>query len=259
MSSDPLVSVVVPTYNRADLIGETIESILAQTLRELELIIVSDGSTDATESVVRACNDPRVVFIAQPNSGGPATPRNTGVRRARGKYVAFCDDDDLWRPQKLEKQVAVMEAQPDVALTYTGGVTFGDQDFFSKSQIRCAARHDHFGSLKYGNFITNSSVVVRKSVLDSVGPFDVDRFMRGTEDYELWLRVARGRRLVGIDEVLFDYRIHSSNLAGNRTKATRRSIHVLRTLDRRTGAQQSVLLPLMWQFFKYAIYALARR
>ena len=101
----PLVSVVLTTYNRADLISETIESILSQTFRNFELIVVDDGSTDNTEEVVRSYNDERVHYIKTDNWGGPAKPRNIGIKKAKGEYIAFCDDDDLWLPNKLEVQL----------------------------------------------------------------------------------------------------------------------------------------------------------
>jgi glycosyltransferase involved in cell wall biosynthesis len=256
---EPVVSVVVPTFNRADLLGETLQSILAQTLRDLELIVVSDGSTDGTRAVVEGLGDPRVQFIEQANSGGPAGPRNRGVRAARGKYVAFCDDDDLWLPEKLERQVALMERESDIALSYTEGENFGDSDVFTRTSLRGRPVDDHFRALLYRNFITNSSVVVRRAVLAEVGAFNEDRALRGTEDYEMWLRIARRHRIAGVHQPLFRYRIHRSNLAGNRSKATERSIKVLKDLSASGVIDVSVTLPLLWTRFKWLVYSLAKR
>jgi glycosyltransferase involved in cell wall biosynthesis len=259
MVSDPLVSIVMPTYNRADVIGETIKSILAQHLRNFELVVISDGSTDNTEAVVESYRDSRIKLVKQTNSGGPARPRNTGVEYAKGKYIAFCDDDDLWMPEKLQRQVEVMEQQSDAALCFTGGVTFGDRDLLSKRAVKKGVDRDHFQALLYGNFIANSSVLVRKSVLEEVGPFNIEKFLHGAEDYEMWLRIAHRYRLVRIDEPLIRYRVHRNNLARNRALATRRSIYIVRNLHHRVTLRGSVFLPLLWQRLKYAIYAIARR
>jgi glycosyltransferase involved in cell wall biosynthesis len=258
MTADPLVTVVVPTYNRARLIGETIESILAQTFSQIELIVVSDGCTDGTEAVVEAFCDPRITMVRQTNSGGPARPRNAGIELARGKYVAFCDDDDLWMPEKLEKQVAVMERYPGVALCFTRGITFGAGDFFSRRALKRGVRRNHFGALLFGNFIANSSVLVRKSVLATVGPFNTEKFLHGAEDYEMWLRIAYGHKLIKLDEKLIKYRVHRSNLAASRAKGTRRGIHIVRKWRCNSATRSEVALALIWQWFKWAIYSIVR-
>jgi teichuronic acid biosynthesis glycosyltransferase TuaG len=256
MTADPLVTVVVPTYNRARLIGETIESILAQTLPQIELIVISDGCTDDTEAVVGAFTDPRIRIVQQSNSGGPARPRNAGVELARGKYVAFCDDDDLWMPEKLEKQVALMEQNPDVALCFTRGITFGDGDFFSRRALKRGVRSNHFRALLFGNFIANSSVLVRRSVLKSVGPFNTERFLHGAEDYEMWLRIAYEHKLMKLDEKLIKYRVHRSNLAANRVKGTRRGIHIVGKWRGNGATRSKAEFALIWQWFKWAIYSM---
>ena len=255
----PVVSVVIPTYNRARVIGETIESVLAQELRDFELIIVSDGSTDGTEAVVESYRDARITLVKQENSGGPARPRNTGVAHARGKYVAFCDDDDLWMPSKLRRQVEVMEQHPEAALCFTGGEAFGDGAQLAQRALKRGVDKAHFRALLYSNYIANSSVLVRRSVLAEVGPFNVERFLHGAEDYEMWLRIARRHPLVRIEEPLIRYRIHPSNLAGNRARATRRSIYIVRNLHRQVPMRESVVLPLLWHRFKYFVYTVARR
>jgi glycosyltransferase involved in cell wall biosynthesis len=259
VSGEPIVSVVVPTFNRADLLGETLQSILAQSLRELELIVVSDGSTDNTREVVEGLGDARVKFIAQANSGGPAGPRNTGVRAARGKYVAFCDDDDLWMTDKLAKQVALLERRPELALCYTEGENFGDLDLFTRNTMGGRMESGHARALLYRNFITNSSVVVRRSVLAQVGEFNEARELRGTEDYEMWLRIAHRHPIAGVHEPLFRYRIHRANLAGNRSRATRRSMKVLRDLRNSRVIGSPIALPLLWTRIKWLVYTVAKR
>jgi glycosyltransferase involved in cell wall biosynthesis len=258
VSQVPMVTVVVPTYNRANLIRETLDSILAQQFADFELVVVSDGCTDGTEAAVESYRDPRIRLIRQPNSGGPARPRNTGVQNARGKYVAFCDDDDLWMPEKLARQVEAMERNPDAALCFTRGVTFGNGDFFARHALKKGVDRNHFRRLLYGNFIANSSVMVRRSVLAEVGPFNVEKFLHGAEDYEMWLRIAYRHRLLRIDEPLIRYRVHPTNLAGNRARGTLRGIYIVRSL-RHKAISAAIFLPLLWQRMKYAAYAVARR
>jgi glycosyltransferase involved in cell wall biosynthesis len=105
----PTVSVIIPTYNRAHLIGRSINSVLNQTYQDFELIIVDDGSSDNTEEIIRAFNDPRILFLKHPENRGVSAARNTGIKEARGSYIAFQDSDDEWLPEKLEKQMAVFK------------------------------------------------------------------------------------------------------------------------------------------------------
>ena len=259
MPDTPLVSVVVPTYNRVQLIGETIESILAQQYSNLELIVVCDGCTDQTETVVRSFKDARVRLVMQDNSGGPARPRNAGVSRAVGKYVAFCDDDDLWMPQKLRLQVALMEREPNAALCFAGGIVFGDgRRPLLGYRLKRSPRRNHFRALLYSNFILNSSVLVRRAVLAEAGPFNVDQRLHGTEDYEMWLRIAHLHEFISIDEPLVRYRVHRGNLAGNRARATMRGLYVLRSRSwsRSARTDGTVFGPIIWQWLKYTAYTL---
>ena len=259
MSGRPCVSVVVPTYNRARIIGETLESILNQEFRDLELLVVLDGCTDDTEGVVKSYADSRVRLLKQGNSGGPAAPRNVGVQNANGKYIAFCDDDDLWMPHKLTRQVAVLEGDPQAALCFTDGVVFGDGGVIARRALKNGFEGNHFQRLLYGNFIANSSVLVRREVLAQVGPFNTDRVLHGSEDYEMWLRVAYAHKLVSIPEPLIKYRVHRGNLARDRARGTLRGIRVVRSRSwSRDAVRGSVLLPVSWQWLKYAIYTLLR-
>ncbi len=257
--SQPLVTVIVPTYNRAGIIGETVASILGQTWREIELLVVADGCTDDTAGVVESFNDARARVISQPGSGGPAAPRNNAAAVARGKYIAFCDDDDLWEPDKLRLQIELMEREPDIALSYTRGVNFGAEGELPSDALPIWPSRNHYRALLYRNFIVNTSVVVRRDVLLATGKFDESVAARGSEDYKMWLQIARRHRIAGLDAPLYRYRIHGTNLMGARSIATLRSIRVLQDLKAAGMIEGSLFLPLLWARFKWLVYKLKGR
>lgn len=203
MSNSPLVTIVIPTYNRPDFLEKTLESILAQTYRDLEVIVVSNGVSAANEAMVRSFGDLRVIYADQENSGGPSSPRNHGIRLAKGKYIAFCDDDDLWMPYKVEKQVAAMEAQPDYGLCYTKMMRF-DATGHEWTEALDSGATD-LDKLLYINTIPISSVMVRADLVREHGGFCEGRSVGASEDYEFALRYAAHTKLLYIDEYLIKY------------------------------------------------------
>lgn len=185
----PLISVVVPTYNRADLLRRAVESILAQTYDAFEVLIVDDASTDETESVVATVQDPRVRYIRQPQNRGVAAARNRGMREARGGLIAFLDSDDEWTPSKLEEQVRLIRRRPNrVGLFYTGVLTYGA----GGDQIlnRPARRGAVLSEILHRNLVHSTcSVIIRREVVEAVGFFDES--LPAIEDFDYWTRVAR--------------------------------------------------------------------
>jgi teichuronic acid biosynthesis glycosyltransferase TuaG len=192
MNSGPLVSVIVPTYNRASIIGLTLESILAQSHRNLELIVVDDGSTDATGEVLAKINDSRLQYMVIPHAGRPSVPRNYGMRLSKGSYIAFCDDDDMWLPKKLEKQLSVLEGREDLLMACTN-VTFLPDRAVMKKVGKDETRS--FEYLLFNSDIVNSSVVMKRSVVDSIGYLDEDVRLKASEDYDYWCRLLAFRDL----------------------------------------------------------------
>jgi glycosyltransferase involved in cell wall biosynthesis len=205
----PKVSVVVPTFNRAGLLKETVDSILAQTYADFELIIVDNMSVDSTEAYVAGLADPRVRYFRNPNGGIIAVNRNYGIRQARGEYVALCDDDDLWLPEKLERQVPVLDRAPDVGLCYTNASTFDTNGEIANWMMK-KVFEGHYQSLLVGNMIPNSTVLVRRILLEAFGNFDVRPEFVAVEDYSMWLRISRQQRLHYVDESLIRYRVHAA-------------------------------------------------
>ncbi len=196
--SSPLVSVIIPTYNRWPMVGEAVDSVLCQTYCSFEIIVVDDGSTDETYEALRLRN--AELEILRQSNRGVAAARNAGAKRARGKYVAFLDSDDLWLPRKLEVQTAFMERNPNVAICQTeeiwvrGGVRVNPKarhrkpngDIFRRSLELC--------------LVSPSATMMTTEVLDRIGGFDED--FPVCEDYELWLRMAVDHLVPLIDSPL---------------------------------------------------------
>lgn len=221
------ISVVVPTYNRADLISETIESILNQTYKYFELIIVDDGSTDNTEEVIRKFKDSRIKYIKTDNWGGPARPRNIGIKKAKGEYIAFCDDDDIWLPEKLEKQIRVFQISNETAMLYTRFKTI-EGDVISNKIFPENGKYKSgniFKSIYLRNLIACSGVMVKRSVLDQVGLFNTDPNLIAIEDADLWLRIALKHIIKCTDDLpLLIYRIQSQSISQGFIQRAKRSI-----------------------------------
>lgn len=214
----PLVSVITPTFNSQAYIGETIESVLNQTWQNWEMIIVDDGSTDATEAVIGSygVRDNRIKYFPLGyNSGRPSVPRNQGIQRAGGSYVAFLDSDDLWLPEKLERQVRFMEENKAVFMSYTkcvmqrSGKTVKVRPIVSKQGSIFAPLF-----LLY-NFIPCLTVMMRRGdTLRNEYMFDEDPRLRAIEDYDLWLTIARHEKVGFIDEPLAVLRLHKGSIFG---------------------------------------------
>ncbi|MDL1968483.1 MAG: glycosyltransferase [Deltaproteobacteria bacterium] len=232
---NPAASVVIPAYNTAEYISEAIESVLAQTYKDFEIIVVDDGSTDNTHEVIKQCHannmgDVELIEITNPlqqtqrtqrtqrtqliyiyqQNGGRAGARNTGIRAARGKYVAFLDSDDLWTPGKLEKQVDIMEGNENIDFFFGDKQRFSDDGTTIISSMFKKHHYDEtfFGDPLYvrdaykkllrSNFIPTGTVIMKKECFDKSGLFDENTYV---EDYEFWLRVA-----------LFNNMAHSNEL-----------------------------------------------
>jgi glycosyltransferase involved in cell wall biosynthesis/putative flippase GtrA len=223
-----IASIVVPCHNAAAFLPATLASILSQSVESLEVLVVDDGSTDGSAAVVTGIGDDRVRLWRQSPSGGPSGPRNRAIAEARGRYVFFCDADDVMYPGKVARQVAILEENPGVALVFTDfAVIDGDGRVLEPSFLGgyqtlrdvVAAGAGPGGALRRdlvvsgllkANFIGTSSVAVRRSVLEQVGPFD--ETLASSEDLELWLRIARGHTCAFLDMVGHGYRRHPASL-----------------------------------------------
>jgi glycosyltransferase involved in cell wall biosynthesis len=202
MSVDPLVSVIIPTYNRPEFLAKTIKSILVQTYTNMEILVISNGVNEQNRRVVESTNDPRIIYKEQENSGGPASPRNYGIRLAKGKYVAFCDDDDFWLTEKIAKQVLALENNADYGLCYTKMMRFDNEHKWSVLHEEGPA---NLRSLLYVNTVPISSVFIRKSLVDLHGGFSENKIVGTSEDYEFLLRHSLNSKFLFLDEYLIEY------------------------------------------------------
>lgn len=214
MTTSPLVSVVVPTYNHAHFLRSSLGSVVNQTFTDWEAIVVNNYSTDDTEAVVQSFNDERIRLVNFRNHGVIAAGRNEGIRLSRGVFVAFLDSDDNWHSEKLEKSIQALRGGVDLvchAEKWVGGdrpervVQYGPAE---KSSWR--------GLLLDQNRVSTSATVVRRSCLEKAGLFDESAEFVTAEDYEMWMKLARlGCTFQFLPDVLGEYRRHEGNASGS--------------------------------------------
>jgi glycosyltransferase involved in cell wall biosynthesis len=221
----------MPVYNAARHLEAAMRSALASSLGELELLVVDDGSTDASLEVARGVIDPRVLVITQRASGGPSRPRNVGIARSRAPYVALLDADDLLKPDKLAAAVAALEAHPEAGLAFADFERIDDQGRVLEpttlsgypvlQSLKMAAvgvgwqllpREEFARGLLYENFIGTSGVVLRRSALEQLGtPFD--ETLTYSEDRDLWFRLAHAGEALYSPRVGHSYRVSPGGLS----------------------------------------------
>jgi glycosyltransferase involved in cell wall biosynthesis len=201
------VSVVIPTRDRSELLATTLRSVLWQRGVDMEVIVVDDGSTDATPEVVSGADDARVALVRREEAGGPSAARNLGAARAGGEWLAFVDDDDVWAPTKLARQVAAAD-EAARGWSYVGAVTV-DPDLSVVGGRPPPSPEEVVATLPRSNPIPGggSNVVLRRGELDQVGGFD-ERLAQ-CEDWELWVRLARSGPPAAVSEPLMGYRVHT--------------------------------------------------
>jgi glycosyltransferase involved in cell wall biosynthesis len=217
----PKVSVIIPLYNGKKFIKETLDTVFKQTYKDYELIIVNDGSTDNPESVLKPYLS-KIKYITQKNSGCPAGAFNTGIAQSSGDYIAFLDQDDLWRKDKLQKQVEILDQKPEVGLVATNVIIFDDTSrkkigtLWKKTKKILSQRQAQSKLLRTNFLINPSAIMVRREVFEKDEYCD-ERF-KLADDYELWYRIAKKWDLALIEEPLTYYRHYSRSLSKNHYK-----------------------------------------
>jgi glycosyltransferase involved in cell wall biosynthesis len=227
-------SIVVPCYNCADTLSETLESVIAQSFQNYRIYAIDDGSKDETPKVLanyHALLGDKLVWRSQPNAGQVKT-KNRALQIVQGEVICFLDSDDLWEPEKLQVQHDIFQKQAEVGLVYCNG-HYIDSDSQKKKiyEVDPALRGKCFGKLLMGNAIVASSVAVRRSVIEAVGNFDEN--LSACENWELWLRVAQVSELEALEDTLVSYRQHENNMSLDIDKMRNNRLAVLEKYRRR--------------------------
>jgi glycosyltransferase involved in cell wall biosynthesis len=209
------VDIIIPTYNRARLLKSAIASVIDQTYIDLKIIVIDDASQDDTRDVVFSFNDPRLKYLRHGINRGEAAARNTGVAGSQSEYVAFLDDDDRWFPNKIQRQVELMEkSSPFVAGVYSGWVAVKMENGQIISKRVPKHRGEIYSQMAGGNVIgTPSTVLLRRKCLEEVGPFD-ESIPYGL-DYDMWIRLAEKFEFECISEPLLKYYVHEGQTSKN--------------------------------------------
>ena len=211
MNNTSLVSVIIPTYNRAHLIRRSVQSVLNQTYKNLELIVVDDGSTDNTKEVIESIDDKRIVYIKQENQGASAA-RNTGIDLAKGKYIAFQDSDDIWHSNKLKKQIDVLNKN-NADVVFCKAFILGT---LRKKKVPYFFKEGFLDKTQTALGISTQTVVGKKDIFVN-NKFDKEK--RFLDDFELLSRlIKKGYSLYCMDEALVDYDRQPNSIASNHEK-----------------------------------------
>jgi glycosyltransferase involved in cell wall biosynthesis len=199
------ISVVIPAYNSADYLGEAIASVRAQTIQPLEILVVDDGSADATRDIARQAG---ATVLKTVTNSGPATARNLGIQQAQGDLIAFLDADDVWEPEQLQTCAGLLDAYPESAVAFSLVTQFGASDQPQPAVLPDSVPVGAADFLWEQNPIIQSAVVARRNAILAVGGYRDG--MRHAEDYDLWLRLAQQHPFVCTHRRLVRYRVHAA-------------------------------------------------
>ncbi|RPD41911.1 glycosyltransferase family 2 protein [Chitinophaga barathri] len=212
MQQSPLISVVLPVYNGADFLRETLDAILVQTQADFELLVINDGSTDQSEAIIQSYTDSRIRYFHHPNKGFAYT-LNRGIGEARGKYIARIDADDICQPERFRKQAAWLEERPDTALVGCFITFINEKGEIQGDWPEDRANHTNAQirkALPFVNCIAHPGVMVRAEVFRRFPYLDSQKYL---EDYDMWLRLAgAGLVMEKVPEMLLLYRVHTASM-----------------------------------------------
>jgi glycosyltransferase involved in cell wall biosynthesis len=213
----PLVSVVIPSYNHAHFLGRALQSVLDQTYTNWEAIVIDNHSQDNTDEVVRSFENSQIALLKIRNNGVIAASRNMGIRAAKGEWIAFLDSDDWWARDKLQKCFEKFSNKVDI-IYHDLDIRRETPLYFMKKKIKSRQLKSPVLNdlLINGNVIPNSSVLVRKNILEQIGGLNEDNKMIGVEDYNAWLRIAQLKAgFLYIHQSLGFYQVHSQSVSSN--------------------------------------------
>ncbi len=213
MMQTPLISVIVPAYNAEKTIARTLDSVLAQTYSNFELLVIDDGSEDATLDIIKSVSDYRLKVFSYPHQGHSAA-RNHGLDQAVGEYVALIDADDLWTPDKLEAQLHALQSHPEAAVAYSWTNFIDQDDRFLRTGSYINVKGNVYRKLLGTNFIENgSNPLIRRSALTAVGKFD--ETLITSPDWDMWLRLAARYGFVCVEAPQILYRVSTHSVSAN--------------------------------------------
>jgi glycosyltransferase involved in cell wall biosynthesis len=222
------ISVIIPAYNAANYLADAIDSVLAQTYRNFEIIVVDDGSTDKTYDVIKKNYSKKIKYIYQENKG-PSAARNAGIEAAKGEFLAFLDADDIWSSRKLEEQYKTYEQYPKLGVVFTGytHIDLNKRIKRDYSPPRYNNQKEFLKKLLVRNIVTasDSSVMIRKRCLEDVGLFDPA--LRGAEDWDLWVRIAVKYQFGALESPFVTIREHAQNATRDAKKLMSYSTRVI--------------------------------
>lgn len=212
MNESPLVSIILPTYNRPGVIERAVRSVLEQTYSDFELLVVDSSTDERTRLILEEFDDERIKYLPQAPKG-PGAARNLGIDYARGEYLAFQDDDDVWHREKLEKQLSsIQNCDQQVGIIYTTIQKISDDTKWTVPFNEIDPKEgDICDSLQYSNFVSTQTVLARARCFDEVGQFD--EALPALEDWEMWIRISMDFRFKHIDEQLVTAYISPSSLS----------------------------------------------
>ncbi len=214
MKKSPKVSVIIPTFNRAHLIGKAVKSALSQTYQDFEIIVIDDGSTDNTEETVKSFNNFKIRYISHSNNRGISAARNTGIRASRGEYIALLDSDDEWLPEKLDKQVDVLQNESsEVGVVCSWSYNIDEKGNYISKRYLPKKDGYIYEDLLSTDPISVPTVLIRKECFNRVGLFD--DLLNAQEDWDMWIRIAKYYRFALIKIPLAKCRLHSNQISKN--------------------------------------------
>lgn len=213
---NPKVSIVIPTYNRADFLPKAIQSVLNQTYRNWEIIIIDDGSTDNTEGIVKSYKEARIRYILHKSNLGLSAARNTGIKNSRGEYIAFLDSDDEWFPEKISCQMNIFQKKDSkCGVICTAGYRIKGNQIMSKKSVPINL-DSFYEKFLFENITWTSNVLVKKECFKKAGLFDEN--LESCEDWDMWIRIAKYYKFIFLEMPLTKYVIHSGQLSENLLK-----------------------------------------
>ena len=259
-----LISIIIPTYNRASFLLETVNSILEQTYENYEIIIVSDGSTDNTKEKVSKLIDSRIRFLElDRNYGYPAKARNEGVNISNGEFISFCDDDDLWERDKLEKQMKMVNLGYNFIFTnfkFLEGSKRFVYEIYLKYVVSFIINQINnkisYLFLSLTNPIINSSVLVNKKLISKV-KFNESVLFRASEDYQVWIQIFSAAKPFYLKKELVKYRVHENNISSDFYKNLKRCLLVMKDFNALNNIQRIFkIMGVTFYWFRSLLYSL---